>query len=1052
MSDETRLNELLDRWEELEGRGETPTPEDLCRHDPGLVDELRRRIAALRGMDAILEEGLAATETWGADRTQAEALQVPTLRPAVSPYSTLRFHARGGLGEVFRARDERLNRDVAIKLIQRSKAASAEGRLRFEREAEVTGRLEHPGIAPVYATGQCEEGRPYYVMRFIDGETLGDAIRRYHASDTSFRGVGERTIAFRDLLNRFVQVCKAIDHAHGRGVLHRDLKPSNVMLGPHGETLVVDWGLAKLYGDGDHEREPCVATEPISPHLTASGSALGTPAYMAPEQLDGAAGGLGPTTDVYSLGATLYALLTGHAPFEGGDLASVQNRLRRGDYPRPRDVKRDVPRPLEAVCLKAMSHKPEDRYTSAGVLAGEIERWLADEPVTAWREPLSVRLWRWAKRNRTAVASATALLVALAAGLGAVTAVQAQANRALRKAYNAKDQALAETKQAQAETQAALAQSEAVSTFLVEAFRSPDPEQDGRTIKVADLLDRAADKLESEFSGWEATKGALLDALGRTYHGLGLYDRAEKTHTRARAVRESALGANHPDTLKSGNNLARDYWSAGRFSEAIALFEATLKATAARLGPDHPNTLETRGNLALAYASLGRTSEAIVMHEATLERCEKVLGADHAGTLTIRDHLAGCYREAGRFSDAVKLNEETLKRREARQGLDHPDTLSSDNNLALAYISADRLSEAIGLLERTLRLADSKLGLEHPETLTCRSSLANAYYYADRLPEAIGLYESVLKTREARLGADHPDTLLCRNNLANAYAEAGRTLEAIVHYQAALRSQEARLGTKHPETLRTRRNLATTYDDAGRLSEAIALHEKTLELEKGALGVDHPDSLATRRRLALEYQEAGRLSEAVTLLQETLVLSESRFGPDHSVTLGSRNSLALAYESLGRWSDAERLRREALARRKGDQTDDYLEAADLAALGRNLLTQSRWSEAEPLLRECLAIRAKPALDDWRRFGAMSLLGQALTGQGRYAEAEPLIVEGCEGLKARESRIPVPERPRLREAAVRVIRLYEAWGRPAQATAWKDKLAMRDLPAEVFARP
>src|SRR5262249_1141683 len=152
----------------------------------------------------------------------------------------------------------------------------------------------HPGIAPVHATGHCHDGRPYYVMRFIDGETLQDAIRRYHAVDTPVRDSGERTIAFRGLLNRFIQVCTTIDYAHGRGVLHRDIKPSNVMLGPYGETLVVDWGLAKLYGDGDKEHGHGVSAEPTSPHLTATGLVLGTPAFMAPEQFDGDAGRLGP--------------------------------------------------------------------------------------------------------------------------------------------------------------------------------------------------------------------------------------------------------------------------------------------------------------------------------------------------------------------------------------------------------------------------------------------------------------------------------------------------------------------------------------------------------------------------------------------------------------------------------------------------------------------------------------------------------------------------------------------------------------------------------------
>ena len=191
------------------------------------------------------------------------------------------------------------------------------------------------------------------------------------------------------------------------------------------------------------------------------------------------------------------------------------------------------------------------------------------------------------------------------------------------------------------------------------------------------------------------------------------------------------------------------------------------------------------------------------------------------------------------------------------------------------------------------------------------------------------------------------------------------------------------------------------------------------------------------------------MSEAIALFEATLKTCESKLGPDHYVTLWDRGFLATAYEALNRWAEAEGLLRETLARRrKTEKPDSPLVAGDLAQLGRNLLMQSRWTEAEPLLRESLAICEKALADDWKRYDAMSLLGGSLAGQGRYAEAEPMVVTGYKGMKERESRITVPDQFRLREAAVRVVRLYEAWGKPEQATEWKAKLGAHDLSAPV----
>jgi serine/threonine-protein kinase len=248
-------------------------------------------------------------------------------------------------------------------------------------------------------------------MRFIKGDSLKDAVEQFHRDKPSLPP-GERTLRRRRLLGRFLDVCNAIEYAHSRGVLHRDLKPGNILVGKYGETLVVDWGLAKILGRAEPETsEGPLRGAAADSALTHTGMVLGTPAYMSPEQAAGRLDQLGPRSDVYSLGATLYCLLTGRAPFTGTDRAEVQRKVQRGDFPRPRALERELAPPLEAVCLKAMALKADDRYAAPRELAADLERWLADEPVSCHREPWLGRLARWGRKHRPAVAGAVALLL-----------------------------------------------------------------------------------------------------------------------------------------------------------------------------------------------------------------------------------------------------------------------------------------------------------------------------------------------------------------------------------------------------------------------------------------------------------------------------------------------------------------------------------------------------------------------------------------------------------------------------------------------------------------
>lgn len=353
-------------------------------------------------------------------------------------YQIVRHLARGGLGDVFVAHDRQLNREVALKELQHARALESATRARFLTEAEVTGVLEHPGVAPVHSLERHPDGRLFYAMRLVHGTTLKETIAAFHAAKLT---PGARAIQFRKLLAHFVDVCETIDYAHSRGILHRDLKPANIMLGRYGETIVVDWGLAKTMDTTDPTADgpdntgarPVMDTD-AKTASTQAGVVMGTPAFMSPEQARGDTSAIGPPSDIYSLGATLFALLTGQSPYQDDTPSSALTKVRTRQCPSAHTVNSRVPHALSAVCSKAMAFRPSDRYDSARTLAHDIEAWLADEPVTAYRDGSLARAARWARRHPTGVGTVLAGITVALIGLAIGIATFQQKNEQLRTA------------------------------------------------------------------------------------------------------------------------------------------------------------------------------------------------------------------------------------------------------------------------------------------------------------------------------------------------------------------------------------------------------------------------------------------------------------------------------------------------------------------------------------------------------------------------------------------------------------------------------------------
>jgi serine/threonine-protein kinase len=353
-----RLAALLDDLARQQSQGQAPDLDATARRHPDLADELHQLWAAAQLADALARPAADATREYLPETPGG--LRPPPAEPSSLPrafgdYVLLRELGRGGMGVVYAARQQSLNRPVALKMVLRGDLASPADRARFRAEAEAAARLVHPHIVTVHEVGE-HDGQPYFAMQLVEGATLAERVAR-------------GPLPPREAARLVAAAARAVDHAHGHGVLHRDLKPSNILLDAAGEPHVTDFGLAKLAGDS-------------LPGLTQTGAILGTPSYMAPEQAR-AEKRLTPAADVYSLGAILYECLTGRPPFQAATPLDTLLLVLEQDPVPPRLLNPGVPRDLEMICLKCLHKTPPRRYAGAAALAADLEAFLSGEPVSA---------------------------------------------------------------------------------------------------------------------------------------------------------------------------------------------------------------------------------------------------------------------------------------------------------------------------------------------------------------------------------------------------------------------------------------------------------------------------------------------------------------------------------------------------------------------------------------------------------------------------------------------------------------------------------------------
>jgi serine/threonine protein kinase/Tfp pilus assembly protein PilF len=963
----------------------------------GPVGSVRKRLSLIADPDlqASLPRVSAARAKDEPDDDPLRTLSPGTEQPACGRdrFEFLRDHARGGLGEVSIALDTELDRPVALKKIQERHADDPNSRARFVAEAEITGKLEHPGVVPVYSLGRDASGRPFYAMQFIKGESLKEAIEALHGDEQWTGARNARANLLRELLRRLTAVCEAIAYAHSRGVIHRDLKPGNVMLGPYGETLVVDWGLAKPIGGPAVEQDASTTAARVEALLdgpirlsglsgawdeTVAGLPIGTPAFASPEQVTGAQDRLGIATDIYGLGATLYALLTGRPPVASTDILEAIRRVERGDIPAPRSIDPSISKSLEAICLKAMALKPEDRYASARALADDVTRWLDDRTVTAYREPIVQRLSRWERRHRAwAQAGVAALLV--------VTIVATTAAVAIGGAHQ--------------KTAMALKSEQAISKFYEDhVLAAARPKGwgggGGKDLTLKQALDEAVSHIDQAFPDEPELEAEVRHTLGMTYWYLGKFDSARPLLEKAHAVRLKELGPDHPDTLASLHDLAMQRWKQGKPAEASKLAREALEKRRRVLGPEHEETLFTQLNLGLFLLESGRLDEAESVLRQGIKICKQRLGWDHHHTLYGQNDLAIVLNRKGELEEALVLDRATLDARIRSLGPDHPDTLRSLDNLAYTLQAAGKLDDAETYCRQSLDRRKRVLGDEHVETLWAESHLGELMEERGDTIEAAKILRHCLQVRQRTLGPKHSETLTAQNNLADALRDAGKLDEAESLYRQTLDARRSTLGRQDPATLVSQMNLARILSERGRFGEAERIYRQTLETQREVLGLRNPATLITQHNLASSLAAQGRLAEAEESYRDTLEGSQYVSGPENPSTLVTRRNLAVLLAQRGKLGEAESMCRDTLESQR-----QVLGAESLAtlitqySLAKILLDVGKLDDAEKLSRQALEVlRGRLGGENAYTTSIMETLADVLADKGRFAEAEKLYRE------------------------------------------------------------
>lgn len=954
---------------------------DEARDDDSWLDRLLGRfldeLAAGRAIDVAAhaaERPHLAARIADLVATASEiALARPLPLPRVGGYAIVGELGRGGMGTVYLARQEGLGRRVALKVMPSRWAAGSRGRERFLREARAVARLRHDHIVPVHDVGEVD-GTPWFSMEWIEGRTLAEGLDRLRrrgrpAAELTAADLAEAFGLEPDRLSgdpvecivRWIEpLARALDHAHGHGVVHRDVKPSNVLVRRDGVALLVDFGLA--------------AIEDEAP-LTAESGFVGTPHYASPEQARGAAG-IGPPSDVYSLGAVLYELLTLRRPAEGPTAQEVLRRVEREDPPPPRALNPRVPRDLDTIVCAAMEKEPARRYLSAAAFADDLARFLRGAPVAARPVGPLGRLSRFVRREPTLAASGALALLILVGTPTGLWWRQRERTLELRRAH-----VLAQTKAR-------------VVGFVEEMLTSLNPNHaKGRNVTMRDVLDDAARRIDDGLPDEPEVEIELRLFIGETYHSLGLPDEAERqferAHARALALARPVLVAH------SVNGLAIVAFDRADYPRAEALCSdaiAGLAAAGARETPEMARALNDVALVRLARCDYERARTAFDESLALLRR----LG-DEGEVATCMTNYGALLIEQGHLSDAESILREALALRRRLGAGDHLNVAFDLDYLGRICAESDRPKEARAAREEALAIERKLLGDRAPWTVMTLAELAGSVARDEGTAAAAPL---VREAQSARADLETSDSIVAASALLELGVDerlAGELEDAEKDLRTAVARFEKRVGAEHIQAATALGLLARVLGERGRYAESERLSREALARLRRIAG-SHDDLVAEALvRIAWCCDARFAAEEGVRDAREALDLFTNRVGPDCDGACASRDALGYLEHQRGADQDAEELLRDNVERRRRRRGEDHPDVAiTLGFLGEVVEARGRAEEAADLYRRAVEIeRAKAGEANLELASNLHRLGRSLLLRRKLDEAEAPLEEALE---------------------------------------------------------
>lgn len=842
--------------------------EARCGDDPGLRTEIERLLDADAKAGSFIEDTVESA---------ASALEIGR---SFGSYRVIRQLGRGGMSSVYLAvrADAQFRKRVAIKLMRRGMDTDDILR-RFRNERQILASLDHPNIAKLLDGGTTDDGLPFFVMDYIEGEPIDTYCDRQQLS------IRQRLILVRD-------VCAAVHYAHRNLVVHRDLKPSNVLVTTDGIPKLLDFGIAKL----------------LNPELTETSLAptgrllrLMTPSYASPEQITG--GAITTASDVYSLGVLLYELLTGRRPYrvEGGPEeiervictqrperpsttvtrevtsavtgeARTPMELSRIRGASPDQLRRTLRGDLDNILLMALRKEPARRYGSVEQLAEDLDRYLAGHPVIARKDTVGYRASKFVGRHRLGVAAAVTSLLLIFA-LIIILAVQSSRIRQERdRATHERDRATR------------------VVAMLNELFEIANPgEVRGSSITARELLDHGAEQIRQLQD--EPETGMLLDTLARLYEELGLYGRSIPLRERSLEIYRRRYGDLAKETAEALNHLGRTLALSGRYADAEPRFRDALSIRRQIFPPDHPEILFSLNNLALILHDLGdyRLAEPIYEEGLAIERRRH---NDRETDLFLLGNRALLHYDMGRYQEAETGFREVLAIHLQMFGAEHEGTAMALDNLGMTLHARGRYDEAEARLREGLDIRLRTLGEQDPELARSRTNLGKLLCERGALEEAEPLLRQALEQRLALMGDQHPEVAASLEGLAAWYVARGEPGEAERLYRRALEIYRGSLPDRHPVAAETVLALGRLLENRGGCAEAEPLLREALATRRLRLSADSWQIAEAKNALGGCLVTLGRLDEARGLLAGSVAPLIAQLGAEHPRSRRARERLA----------------------------------------------------------------------------------------------------------------------------------------------------------------